>query len=114
MPLDKINDLRQIETLIDYIINFQPDSDIYQSDSVLVNIKEASKKLSSAVFILQDADQMNENSMKSLNIHHLPCMQFIICQLENSLVPIKQRRYNIVTQVNIFSKHFNFDIIDSN
>ena len=114
LPLDKINDLRQIETLIDYIINFQPDSDIFQSDSVLVNIKEASQKLSSAVSILQDADQMNENSMKSLNIPHLPCLQFIICQLENSLVPIKQRRYNIVTQVSIFSKHFNFDIIYSN
>ena len=87
LPLDKINDLRQIETLIDYIINFQPDSDIFQSDSVLVNIKEASQKLCSAVSIPQDADQMNENSMKSINNLTCPVCNVLFVSSKTRLFP---------------------------
>ena len=47
LPLAKITDLRQIENLIDHIENFQPNSDVFELDPVLVNIKEESERLGS-------------------------------------------------------------------
>ena len=55
LPLAKITDLRQIKNLIDHIENFQPNSDAFELDPVLVNIKEASERLRSAVSILENS-----------------------------------------------------------
>ena len=106
LPLAKITDLRQIENLIDHIENFQPNSDVFESDPVLVNIKEASERLRSAVSILENSESTIEFLGESQNTYYLPSLQFLICQLENSLVPINQRRYNVITQVSFLLNNF--------
>ena len=71
---------------------------LFESSPVLVNIKEAAAKLQSSVSALEstELDEQGHPSTPSL-----PLLQFIICQLENSLVPTKKRRYNVVTQVSV-------------
>ena len=71
---------------------------MFESSPVLVNIKEAAAKLQSSVSALEstELDEQGHPSTPSL-----PLLQFIICQLENSLVPTKKRRYNVVTQVSV-------------
>ena len=106
--LAKITDLRQIENLIDYIENFQPNSGVFELDPVLVNIKEASQRLQSAVSILEKSESTIEFLGESQNTSYLPSLQFPISQLENSLVPINQRRYNVITQVSFLLYNFKY------
>ena len=98
LNLNRVTDLRQIESLIDEILHFEPNPELFESSPVLVNIKEAAAKLQSSVSALEstELDEQGHPSTPSL-----PLLQFIICQLENSLVPTKKRRYNVVTQVSV-------------
>ena len=98
LNLNRVTDLRQIESLIDEILHFEPNPELFQSSPVLVNIKEAATKLQSSVSALEstELDEQGHPSTPSFLL-----LQFIICQLENSLVPTKKRRYNVVTQVSV-------------
>ena len=59
--------MRQIENLIDHIENFQPNSDVFELDPVLINIKEASESLRSAVSILENSGSTIEFLGESQN-----------------------------------------------
>ena len=96
LHLNRITDLRQIESLIDDILNFEPNPDVFESSLVLVTIKEAATKLQSSISILENTEPTEQDHSST---RLLPLLQFIICQLENSLVSGKKRRYNVVTQV---------------
>ena len=101
LHLNRITDLRHIESLIDDIVNFEPNPEIFDSSLVLVNIKEAAATLKSSVTILENSEQAEHCEQEHSSISLLPFLQFIICQLENSLLSQKGRRYNIVTQVSL-------------
>ena len=60
LPLAKITDLRQIENLIDHIENFQPNYDVFELDSVIVNMKEAFERLQLAVSKLENSESTVE------------------------------------------------------
>ena len=45
LQFNRITDLRQIHSLIDDILNFEPNPELLDSSFVLVNIKEAATKL---------------------------------------------------------------------
>ena len=45
LNLNRVTDLRQIESLIDEILHFEPNPKLFESSPVLVNIKEAAAKL---------------------------------------------------------------------
>ena len=95
LHLKRISDLRQIESLIDDISNFEQNPEIFDSSLVLVNIKEAAIKLQSSISILEDTE-LTEHCELEHRIPLLPFLQFVICQLENSLVIEKRRRYSVL------------------
>ena len=102
LPFNKITDLRQIENLLDYIQDFQPNFDVFEIDPVLKNIKEASERLRSAISILESSLSTVEFFEEPRNTSYLPSLDFLICQIENLLVPVNQRRYNVITQVRFY------------
>ena len=99
LHLKRITDLRQIESIIDEIVNFEPSPELFDVSLILVNIKEAAAKLQSSVSILENIEQTEHCEQECSSVSLLPFLQFIICQLENSLLPNKGRIYNLITQV---------------
>ena len=68
LHLKRITDLRHIESLIDDIVNFEPNSEIFDSSLVIINIKVAATKLQSSVLILENIE--NQLSTVSITAAH--------------------------------------------
>ncbi|KAI6658153.1 hypothetical protein LOD99_11114 [Oopsacas minuta] len=101
LSLSRLTDIGQIETLIGDILNYT-NPGLFESSIVLENIKETVTKLQSSISILENTE-ITEHDIKGNTL--LPLLQFITCQLENSLVSPTKRRYNVVTQAVALKVH---------
>ena len=105
LSLEFIRDIRQIETLLDEIIQNSPLTLTSPIDSTKYHIKSAK------THIIKVIDAIDSHSIEKSNTDesHLlneesgsaypPRLEFILSQLENVMVPKNRRRYNIITQV---------------
>ena len=111
ISLDVISDIRQIETLINEI-NMKETSLEISSNTVNLHIAKATEHIKEAINVLEKNSTSNITSGMDSEDSHSPeshaildRLQFISRQLENSAVPKKRRRYNIITQVVSLKAH---------
>ena len=92
--LSCLSDIRQLESLVNEI-----SSAPYRCESSKNSESTASHISSANVHIQQAIDIIHTSSDVETSEH--PEIQFIQCQLENSLVPKNRRRYYILTQISL-------------
>ena len=87
LSIDHLNDIRQINIII-------RDVTLFTKDFVERNISEATTNIESTVSKIENSSDLLE---KYLDL--LPSLKFLLCQLENILIPKSRRRYNVVAMV---------------
>ena len=87
LSISKINDIRQLSTLITEVSE-------YKCSALENDILRAVNCLNTVASSLKEIEEIPEKYT-----HFLPSMQFIICQLENLLVPKTRRTYDLTTMV---------------
>ena len=102
LSVTKINDIRQIGILLMEIENVSTIPSSY-TNSVYNHIANARHQISKAMIKLEEFTSSPLDSLDDSPI--LARLQFITCQLENSILPKNRRRYNIITQVLALKSH---------
>ena len=92
-----ISDIRQIELILCEISSKYTSRS--NNNSHEYHIHQAKEHITEAV---SDLEQNGEVEIHSSDIEKL---QFIICQLENTLIPKNRRRYNVITQIMAIKTH---------
>ena len=103
IPICSISDIRQLESILCEISKSPRPSRSTESDSKTVN-----ETLSLARDNIQQLNNKVHTSNCDLELTDSPeisRLQFIRCQLENSIVPKNKRRYNVLTQVMALKAH---------
>ena len=96
--------IRQIEVLLTEIGNTSTLPS--PSDSIQQHIENARFQISKAISKLEVSISASLDSQDSIdNSSRLARLQFITCQLDNSIVSKTRRRYNIITQVLALKSH---------
>ena len=99
-----LSDIRQLVSILDEISNPPPsiDTEIFSTNS-----NNASHIASAERHLQQIIDNMHETKSDDELIPYpeVSRLQFIICQLQNSLVPKNRRRYNVLTQILSLKTH---------
>ena len=93
LSIDHLNDIRQINIIIS-------DVTLFTKDFVERNISEATTNIESTVSKIENSSDLLE---KYLDL--LPSLKFLLCQLENILIPKSRRRYNVVAMVLALKAH---------
>ena len=93
LSIDHLNDIRQINIIIS-------DVTLFTKDFVERNISEATTNIESTVSKIENSNDLLE---KYLDL--LPSLKFLLCQLENILIPKSRRRYNVVAMVLALKAH---------
>ena len=101
LSIDNLSDTREVEVCFEEIESSTPNTLL---DSFHDHLKEASKHLSLVITELHSkpSDLFTDNDSTLAYLSHL---QFIQCQLDNSLVHKNSRRYNVITQVMALKSH---------
>ena len=91
LSISKINDIRQLSTLITEVSE-------YKCSALENDILRAVNCLNTVASSLKEIEEIPEKYT-----HFLPSKQFIICQLENLLVPKTRRTYDLtISEVALF------------
>ena len=93
-----LSDIRQLISILDEISNPPPSIDI---ENFSTSSNNASHISSAERHLQQIIDNMHETKFDDELIPYpkVSRLQFIICQLQNSLVPKNRRRNNVLTQI---------------
>ena len=91
---NSITDIRQIESILCEISSKYTSKSINNSHEY--HIHRAKEHIIEAISDIQ------QNEIHSSDLEKL---QFIICQLENTIIPKKRRRYNVITQIMAIKIH---------
>ena len=111
LSLNIIDDTRQIELLLYEVMDFQiltgtPDQPIENQLNAYVHGAITKMKFAIAECNNLDLDSETFTNQTSSNISTIQQrLQFILCQVENSFLYKKRRRYNILTQVIALKTH---------
>ena len=103
-PLSRIfvSDTRHLETVLDEIAGFS------DSSETSLACTSNDSHIASAEFHIQQVIDNISDKKSDEEFHNSPeisKLQFIHCQLQNSLIPKNRRRYNILTQVLSLKTH---------
>ena len=104
LSLNTINDTRQIELLFNEITSFQVPTPERPKSQLNTYVQKAITQIK---FAITECDHSNEDSDSDTFTAQSPSnlrtiqqrLQFILRQIENSILFKKRRRYNIITQV---------------
>ena len=96
-------DIRQLELVLEDI--YIPRSARIYSEDNSTNSDNASHILSAESHILQVIDNLYDSKTDDLPCPEVSRLQFVLCQLQNSLVPKNRRRYNVLTQILSLKTH---------
>ena len=103
LSLNCLTDIRQIEILL--IECKSSVNDACQSDPVRYHVNSARTHIIGAIDHIENYNRESEPELEVINQEHIPVstylprLQFVLCQIENVMVPNNRRRYNILTQV---------------
>ena len=103
LSLNCLTDIRQIEILL--IECKSSVNDASQSDPVRYHVNSARTHIIGAIDHIEKYNRESEPGLEFINQEHIPVstylprLQFVLCQIENVMVPNNSRRYNISTQV---------------
>ena len=87
LSIHHLSDIREIDKIIS-------DVSLYTKDCVEKSINEATANIESAISNIETSnDTLEKYSELS------PQLKFLLCQLENTLIPKSRRRYNVITMV---------------
>ena len=97
-------DVRQLESVLNEI-SIAPSAII--SEDISTNLDNASHIASAESHILQAIDNMYhpESDNDLVPGADVSRLQFVLCQLRNSIVPKNRRRYNVLTQILSLKTH---------
>ena len=100
LSLEFVRTIRQIETLLDEIIQNSPLTLTSPIVSTKYHIQSAKTHIIKVIDAIEKSDTdelhlLNEESASA----YLLRLDFILCQLENVMVPKNSRKYNIITHV---------------
>ena len=101
LSLNSISDIRQLETVLGEIFKSTHPCESFISETIGSHISLAKDHIPQAINTLQT----NESDLESPDYPELSRLQFIQCQLENSLVPQNRSGYNVLTQVLALKTH---------
>ena len=90
----KIKDLREVDSLLKEIDQYSPSATLPDTKTAQQQVKEATLCVRQAINLLSPPE---EDSSEHQPIYLR--LQFILCQLENALLPKNCRRYNVNTLV---------------
>ena len=103
LPICSISDIRHLESIL---------CEISKSPRPVLSTESVSKTVNETLSLAKDNIQLLINKVLSSNgdleltdSTEISRLQFIQCQLENSIVPKNRRRYNILTQVMALKAH---------
>ena len=99
-----ISDIREVKSLL-FKISFNSLNIAlpYNESTVKYHISQAKIHVSEAINMLHPSNL--ESHIHSPDCPEISHLEFIMCQLENCNIPIKARRYNIITQILAIKAH---------
>ena len=87
------SDIREIDVIISEVSS-------YCKDPVENSIRQATSNIESKISKIEASNDILEKYSELL-----PQLKFLLCQLENTLIPKNRRRYNVVTMVLALKSH---------
>ena len=93
LSIHNLSDIHEIDTIISEV-------SAYTKDPVENCIRQATSNIESTISKIETSNDMLEKYSELL-----PKLKFLLCQLENTLIPKNRRRYNVVTMVLALKSH---------
>ena len=108
ISVDVVKDIREIESIIQEIDTKQAvlkDSPNQHIAKATEHLKECIQQLEQTPETTPGLDSDTQSTVSCDTSSHINRLQFILCQLENAIVPKNRRKYNILTQVVALKSH---------